>query len=64
MMRNLRRLEAAMDVIAAKYQRGNEVAVKRAMLRSRSNCPQRWKRCTSSEPFNQPDRDWYRHPCK
>jgi hypothetical protein len=46
-----------MDVIGAKYQRGNEVAVKHAMLRGRSNCPQRWKRDTSSEPCNQPDRD-------
>ncbi|WP_439396198.1 energy transducer TonB [Bradyrhizobium sp. PMVTL-01] len=30
-----------MNVIGPKYQRGNEVGVKRPVLRGRSNCPQR-----------------------
>ena len=46
-----------MDVIGPTYQRGNEVGVKRLMLRGRSNCPQRGKRDTSNGPCNQPDRD-------
>ena len=57
MVRFSRRLEAAMDVIGPTYQRGNEVGVKRLMLRGRSNCPQRGKRHTSNGPCNQPDRD-------
>ncbi|WP_164988601.1 hypothetical protein [Bradyrhizobium betae] len=51
------RLEAAMGVIAPKYQRGNEVAVKHAMLCGGSNCPQQGKRDASNESCNQPDRD-------
>ncbi|HEV2153834.1 hypothetical protein [Bradyrhizobium sp.] len=46
-----------MAVIAPKYQRGNEAAVKHAMLRGRSNCPQRGKRDTGSKACNQPDGD-------
>jgi len=57
MVRLSRRLEAAMAVIGPKYQRGNEVGVKRPMLRDRSNCPQREKRDTRIAPCNQPDRD-------
>ncbi|MBR0732632.1 hypothetical protein JQ636_27390 [Bradyrhizobium japonicum] len=57
MVRLSRQLEAAMNVIGPKYQRGNEVGVKRPMLGSRSNCPQLEKRDTGIEPCNQPDRD-------
>jgi hypothetical protein len=46
-----------MNVIGLTYQRGNEIGVKRSLLRGRSNCPQRSKRDTSNEPCNQPDRD-------
>jgi hypothetical protein len=46
-----------MDVIGAKYQRGNEVAVKRTMLRGPTDRPQPDRRDASNDACNQPDGD-------